>query len=177
MKLRTLPLISAQLLTCLVGAQLHNVTIDDSDPSITYDGDWDNDSFQVSPLDYGGSHTVSEDPGAMAILNFTGTQVFRPYIYIVLYLYSPGVAVYYMSPLWPFPISVAISVDNGNSATVDLRDYSSPPSPNSSRETVQSQVVWASSSLTNDTHSVVISMADDSQFVVVDGFVYDMITS
>jgi len=77
-----------------------------------------------------------------------------------------------MSPKWPFQISVSISVDNGLSNRVDLRDYDSALAPKNSAETVQSQALWGwtSPQLTNESHTVVVSMGDDSTFVVVDGF-------
>jgi len=174
--MKLLLLISAFVFTCLVDA-IHNVTIDDTDTSmIIYSGTWDSDNFQMSPLDYGGSHTVStvgEDPNAFATFTFVGTHVINC-VYFCCDLFSPilspGVAIYYMSPKWPFQISVAISLDGGNSTTVDLRDYSKPLAPNNSTETVQSQSVWSSTTLTNETHSVVVSRGNGSTYVVVDGF-------
>jgi hypothetical protein len=84
-----------------------------------------------------------------------------------------------MSPKWPFPISVAISVDNGLSNKVDLMDYNSSLAANNSSETVQSQALWGwtSPQLTNESHTVVVSMGKDGTFVVVDGFKWDMISS
>ena len=51
---------------------MHNVTVDDNDPSITYQP---SDSWLVSVfdvLDAGGSHHVISDPDATALFSFTG---------------------------------------------------------------------------------------------------------
>jgi hypothetical protein len=52
---------------------MHNVTIDDTDLSILYSGDWNTSADDTqNGLDYGGSHHVSNDPDATATWNFTG---------------------------------------------------------------------------------------------------------
>jgi hypothetical protein len=49
-----------------------NVTIDDTDPSITYEGTWDPLSdIAFTSLDYGGQHHLSEK-GGTAVFSFTG---------------------------------------------------------------------------------------------------------
>jgi hypothetical protein len=91
-------------------------------------------------------------------------------------LLSQGVAVYYLSPKWPFPINVYISVDNGEPVQVDLTDYNKPQAPNKSAETVPCMPVWGAE-LSNDSHTVVVSMGDSvNQFVVVDAFKYSPIS-
>lgn len=49
----------------------HNVTIDDSNARIIYNGSWDQGKHQSS-LDYNGSHALSYDPNASASFSFTG---------------------------------------------------------------------------------------------------------
>jgi len=51
---------------------LTNITVDDSDPKISYVGSWEPSSNHLSALDYGGSHTLSEDPNGSATFTFTG---------------------------------------------------------------------------------------------------------
>jgi hypothetical protein len=51
---------------------LQNVTVDDTDASIVYVGNWEPSSRHPSPLDYGGSHTLSDDTAAIATFTFTG---------------------------------------------------------------------------------------------------------
>lgn len=89
---------------------------------------------------------------------------------LIKYLvFISGVAIYYMSPLWPYAVDSAISVDTGPQEIVDLMDHSRPVQ-NGGEETVQSQVVWGRSGLTNGTHTVVVSL--HSNYIVVDAFMY-----
>lgn len=50
----------------------HNITIDDTDPSIVYSGAWVPDSELTNTLAYGGSHRYSNDSSATATWEFTG---------------------------------------------------------------------------------------------------------
>ena len=61
----------ALLLGCGVLAT-HNVTIDDTDPSIVYSGAWVPDSELTNTLACGGSHRFSNDSSATATWQFTG---------------------------------------------------------------------------------------------------------
>lgn len=51
---------------------MHNVTIDDSDPSIIYQppDSWETSVYDV--LDAGGRHHLTSDPDATASFTFTG---------------------------------------------------------------------------------------------------------
>lgn len=51
---------------------LTNITVDDTDPSISYSGAWEPSSTHVSRLDIGGTHTLSEDANGFATFTFTG---------------------------------------------------------------------------------------------------------
>ncbi|KAK0227653.1 hypothetical protein IW262DRAFT_1454835 [Armillaria fumosa] len=48
-----------------------NITIDDTDGRIVYEGTWNDRSIYNSTLDFGGSHSLSEDRSAAAIFTFT----------------------------------------------------------------------------------------------------------
>ena len=50
----------------------YNVTLDDSNPAIVYEGDWMN--TLPDPLNAGGSHKVSVTDTANASLTFTGAN-------------------------------------------------------------------------------------------------------
>lgn len=52
-------------------AAKHNVTIDDTDPSIVYQGNWTSEPFYKSQS-YNGSHHLSTDPNAKATFTFVG---------------------------------------------------------------------------------------------------------
>jgi hypothetical protein len=60
----------------LVASALRNVTVDDTDASIAYAGSWEASSTLVSTLDYGGSHTLSDNAAAIATFTFTGKFYF-----------------------------------------------------------------------------------------------------
>jgi len=155
--MKTLLCILTFLLACKVYGH-QNITVDDTDYSmIDYEGAWSPNSYQQSNLDYNGSHTVSVDGSAVATFTFT------------------GIAVSYLSPRWPFAISVSISIDDGTNDLVDLTDPSDSSEPNTSEETVQSAVVWQKLQLTNDIHIVTVSMGPYGGFVVVDGFIYTVL--
>lgn len=73
-----------------------------------------------------------------------------------------------MSPLWPYSVDSAISLDSGPLETVNLTD--SLPASDGSFENVQSNAVWGKTGLTNGPHTVVVSKS--SYYVVVDAFMY-----
>ncbi|KAH8829410.1 hypothetical protein DL96DRAFT_1051980 [Flagelloscypha sp. PMI_526] len=126
-----------------------NVTVDDTDSSILYTG-----TFHLgSPtnLDYGGNHMLSEDIGATAKFTFTGT------------------AVYMLSPKWPYGVDTAVSIDGGPSTTVDLVDHAAPQTTGGS-ESLAYSVVWSKTGLTNTSHTVQLSRANN--YVIVDGFMW-----
>lgn len=88
------------------------------------------------------------------------------------YLHS-GVAIYFLSPLWPYPVNTAVSLDSGPIFLIDLVDHSSPTSPVQGPETEQSQVVWNATGLENGSHRLVISVGAGQPFAIVDGLMYD----
>jgi hypothetical protein len=142
---------------------MHNISIDDTDPSITYQGIWTPDFENASSLYYGGTLAASTDPNANATLMFTGTHDRGVFVCFNFIKSFPGVAVYYLSSLWTFPVSVDISIDFEDSVSVNLTV------PNDSTEP-SSQPMWEATGLTNGTHEVVISMSEGSTSMVVDGF-------
>ncbi|KAG6814492.1 hypothetical protein H0H92_000017 [Tricholoma furcatifolium] len=135
---------------------LHNVTVDDQDPSIVYNPRSSWTLSANSSLDYGGAHMLTQDPTATATFTFT------------------GVAVYFMSPLWPYVVNTAVSVDSGPSTLIDLQDHSRSNAGQGS-ETVQSAVVWGSGQLNNTQHTLVISVGAGQSYAVVDALVYTVV--
>ncbi|KAF8888149.1 hypothetical protein CPB84DRAFT_1473740 [Gymnopilus junonius] len=139
-----------------------NVTIDDQNPSIVYSppGAWTVSTN--SSLDFGGSHTLAQNPNATALFNFTGT------------------AIYFFSPLWPYLVNTAISLDEGPITLVDLVDHSRNDTV-TGPETVQSHVVWNATGLNYTRHLLNISVGAGQPFAVVDGLIYttpnDTVTS
>nr|GAT60421.1 predicted protein [Mycena chlorophos] len=148
-----LSLLPLSLLATVVHA-LVNVTLDDTDPSIVYNGIWDPSSEHKSSLDFNGSHTFSSDASGSATLTFT------------------GVAVYYLAPRWPYAVSTEIALDGGSGVVLNLTDpLASTTSPGGS-ESAQWSVIWSATNLSNTTHRVVVTMAAGGETIVVDGFIY-----
>ncbi|KAJ7288854.1 hypothetical protein C8J57DRAFT_522551, partial [Mycena rebaudengoi] len=137
-----------QLVSALV-----NVTIDDSSSLITYAGNWEPPSTHLSSLDYGGSHTVTSAPGSSATLKFT------------------GVAIYYLSPRWPYPVNTELTLDGGAGVVVNLTDPLASPTSRGSASATYS-VLWSTTGLTDTEHNLVISLAKNAQYAIVDGFIY-----
>ncbi|KAJ7088500.1 hypothetical protein B0H15DRAFT_780660 [Mycena belliarum] len=148
--LHSLPLLLHALAVGVAG--LLNVTIDDTDPAIVYTGVWEPSSTLMSSLDYGGTHTLSADTNAKATLKFT------------------GVAVYYLVPRWPYAVNTQLSLDGGEPVVVNLTDpHASATAPGGS-ESAPSSVAWSATSLSNTTHTLVLSMAPSGLYIVADGF-------
>lgn len=78
-----------------------------------------------------------------------------------------GTAIYFYSPLWPFHVTTALSLDGQPPETVDLRDHSVPPDVDAP-ETVQSQVVWSLVGLDNTEHTLVIFVGAGEDIAIVD---------
>ncbi|SJL17429.1 uncharacterized protein ARMOST_20979 [Armillaria ostoyae] len=130
-----------------------NVTIDDTDPIISYTGNWDASNSHTSALDFNGSHALSSDPFASATLTFTGT------------------AVYFLSPRWPYLVNSTVALDGEGAAFVNLTDPEAKGTdggPESERYAVH----WSRTGLDNKTHEVVVSMAAAGQWIVLDGFIF-----
>ncbi|THU91817.1 hypothetical protein K435DRAFT_602837, partial [Dendrothele bispora CBS 962.96] len=125
-----------------------NVTIDDDDPSIKYSKGWQ--STGEDPFNFGGSHHFTDEPSANAVLNFSGT------------------AVHLLCPLWPYQVGARVSLDSGAAVAVNMQD------PNHNEEdgpeTVNSNVLWSSGPLENDTHTLEVSFLTGMQFAALDAF-------
>jgi hypothetical protein len=81
-----------------------------------------------------------------------------------------GVAVYLLSPLWPYSVQVQVTLDDNPPAIVDLRDYSVPFSPQEGGETAPFRVVWSMMGLDNTVHTMKIGLPRiDGRYAVVDG--------
>ena len=83
-----------------------------------------------------------------------------------------GIGVSYLSPLWPYNVTVDISLDGAPADFVSLLDsaYAGNETATGGPETVQWGVRWSKDNLVNGTHNVVVSASPGGQFVVVDGF-------
>lgn len=83
-----------------------------------------------------------------------------------------GVAIYFLSPRWPYLVNTAVSLDGGAPTLVDLVDHTRPDTGGFGPETVQWDVVWSAQNLTNATHSLVVSVGAGQRFGILDGIMY-----
>ena len=81
--------------------------------------------------------------------------------------FLPGTAIYLLSPLWPYKVNTAISLDSSAPSLVDLEDYSRPDTSQGS-ETVSSSVVWSATRLDNTLHIVQISVGAGQPYGILD---------
>ncbi|KAF6751030.1 hypothetical protein DFP72DRAFT_909093 [Ephemerocybe angulata] len=146
------------LYACTVSAQTQrNVTLDDGDTTIRYQpgGAWFRSAN--NSLDFGFAHMLSQTPNATATLNFT------------------GVAIYFLSPLWPYTVNTQISLDGFPPTLVDLVDHSRPATEGFGPETAQYGVRWKAEGLENKIHSLVMTMGSGQRFAIVDGLIYTVL--
>ena len=95
--------------------------------------------------------------------------------FLSLLLHFLGTAIYFMSPLWPYVVNTALSIDSGAVTLVDLTDRSRPYVSvvvGNVSETVQSRVVWGSTGLANTQHTLSISIGTGQTYAIVDGLMY-----
>lgn len=82
-----------------------------------------------------------------------------------------GVAVYFLSPLWPYHVTTQVQLDSQAPVLINLVD-TSLPDQGGGPETVQSGVLWSATGLNNSIHQLVISIGNGEPFAIVDGFMY-----
>lgn len=150
--MRILPLFYLLTQLVLSARSRQNVTVDDTSSSIQYTGQWSNSTS--SDLDYGGTHAYTTSTTSEAFFNFT------------------GVAIYFMSPLWPYAVSTALTLDSRPTIIVDLSDQNSAATEGGGPETVRSGVVWSAENLPNSNHTLRISVGRGQQNAIVDGLIY-----
>ena len=83
-----------------------------------------------------------------------------------------GISVGYLAPLWPYPVSLLLKLDNDPPVEVDLRDGESNMDYESPSRQSDIRQYWHN--LANVEHKLVVSKARDrdDQYVVVDAFMY-----
>ncbi|KAJ7258603.1 hypothetical protein C8J57DRAFT_1234200 [Mycena rebaudengoi] len=125
-----------------------NITVDDTDPAVSYTGSWDNNTNEEGTF-YGGTH--------MAAWAATDTATFR----------FTGVAVYYLCPLWAAEeTSTLLTLDSGPANWINL----------TSERNENSAVRWWKDGLENGPHQLVISLGQSptgqkATWGEVDGFI------
>lgn len=150
---------------------LFNYTYDDDDPAITYQGRWiDRSSFNA--FDLGGKYRASFT-GGNSTFTFDGKSSRLcsldpnfPSLTLTFVRIPLGVAVYYLSAKYGYPLSVLISVDSQPATLVDLQDYSMESALG---QPVNPLVLWSATGLSNGPHTVVVTPGPNA-ITIVDGF-------
>ena len=83
---------------------------------------------------------------------------------------SSGIAIYFFSPLWPFRVTTAVSLDGQPTELLDLEDHDAPFEQDGA-ETQPSQVVWWVDGLENTQHNLFISVGEGEDLAIVDQLV------
>ncbi|KAG8798373.1 hypothetical protein FRC17_007495 [Serendipita sp. 399] len=135
---------------------LTNYTVDDSNSTIVYSGNW---YRWESPEAYGGGYLYAIGEQSQAVFVFTGMNSFFSAYYQLAHR-DEGVSVEFLSPLWPHTDSY-VSLDDGPPVLVDLA---------TTENTTQSwDVRWSAEDLENTTHTLVITRGP-SGYAISDGF-------
>ncbi|KAH6871188.1 hypothetical protein BKA70DRAFT_1356349, partial [Coprinopsis sp. MPI-PUGE-AT-0042] len=131
---------------------LRNVTLDDTDPSITWVGTWTTvpPGFS-SPV--GGSYRTTTDPEAYAEFKFT------------------GIGIHFASPRFPAVASTALILDNvkDSPVVVNLEDYETKTTD---KEFGQSKILASAIMLERTEHTVRVTMGGKEGYGVFDAFIY-----
>ncbi|ESK87291.1 hypothetical protein Moror_5756 [Moniliophthora roreri MCA 2997] len=133
-----------------------NITLDDVDSLIHYSVGW-----SVPPTsNIGGSHHLTGyRENASLVFDFT------------------GVAVYIISPLWPYKVGGFVSIDATPPIGIDMRDYTRPdPGMVHGEETVNTSVIWGMTELANTAHSLRV-WTDTARwdYLALDGIIYTVL--
>lgn len=132
---------------------MQNISIDDQNAQITYVplANWT--LTAPGAFDAGGAHMLTEDSNAYATFTFT------------------GVAIYYMSSLWPYVVNTAISLDGGAPVLFDLQDHTQP-NVGSGPPTAKSRIVAKADGLENKQHTVRVSVGAGQHYAILDMLIY-----
>ncbi|TFK23749.1 hypothetical protein FA15DRAFT_744146 [Coprinopsis marcescibilis] len=149
--------------TCVYA--LRNVTVDDSDASITWVGNWTRAPVGFGQP-FGGTYMTTREPTAYAEFKFT------------------GVGVYFISPRWPSLVTVRLTLDpsspDSRPLPVNLEDYQTP---SVSKEFGQALVLASATGLNNVEHTVRLNMgvtggdeaSSEIPYAVYDAFIYTIV--
>ncbi|KAG5635300.1 hypothetical protein H0H81_011782 [Sphagnurus paluster] len=89
-----------------------------------------------------------------------------------------GVAIYFSSPLWPYPVTSLVSLDSGIPILLDLQDHNSTPVANGmGAATVNAKVSWGVTGLNNTNHTLVVSVGPSKPYAVLDTLITPGLTS
>lgn len=134
-------------------AQARNVTVDEQDVSIVYEGRWGR-TREYDTMSAGGFHMSSDDPNARATFKFNGT------------------AVYLWYSRWPYLVASWAQIDDEMPTRLDLQDRS-VPARDGGRATIAATAMAVATDLDPTVeHTLTISTKPNSGFVVMDMITY-----
>jgi len=81
-----------------------------------------------------------------------------------------GVAIYFMSPLWPYTVNTAITLDDGPLVLLDLVDHNHV-NTGGGPATVKSQIVAKATGLEYMKHTIRISVGANQPYAIVDSLI------
>ncbi|KAG5642495.1 hypothetical protein DXG03_002719 [Asterophora parasitica] len=129
-----------------------NVSVSHSDSAIVYSP---LSSWSRAGDGEDGGHMLTEDPTATATFTFQ------------------GVAIYFASPLWPYTVNTAVSLDSSAPVLLDLTDHdASTPGSEDGAATVRSHPIRGFTNLVNTQHTFVVSVGAGQPFAIVDALIY-----
>jgi len=88
------------------------------------------------------------------------------------YIWFPGVAVYFLSPLWPYHLAMTARVDDSIVQIINVTDPNTPTNFLGAA-TAPFSVVWALTGLVNGPHTLALSSASSmngTHNINIDGF-------
>ena len=72
-----------------------------------------------------------------------------------------------MAPLWPYNVTTVVTLDGGPPQLIQMADPHNSK-PDGSNPTVNTSVLWGQTGLENVQHTLVMSMAPNGTYVIVD---------
>jgi len=151
---------------------VRNITVDDSNPAITYYGSsWTVAAFNSYNL-YGSQHLVDlgtnggGQSSSSASFTFTGMSFLM--VRINAHAVAPGTAIYYWAPLWPYQATTGVTLDSEPMFGVQLTADGPTVPVGSVGPSVPSAIRWSRTGLSNTQHTLVISLTPGARYIVVD---------
>ena len=79
-------------------------------------------------------------------------------------------SVYFLAPLWPYPVSTDYGIDGNPPLTADMQDHSVPATTPGGNATVASGVVASWTGTANQEHTILVTIPPGGAYAVVDMF-------
>jgi hypothetical protein len=178
-----------QAALCLVASAATNLSVDDQNPLFQYTGSWQR---IIGNLDKGGGHMLTYTAGSSATITYTCASLLNEELNvpnrslsILLLLFSSILhdrevgglnelifavaSVYFLSPLWPYPVSTDYGIDGNPPSTTDMQDHSVPATAGGNA-TVASNVVASWTGTANQEHTILVTIPAGGDYAVVDMF-------